>query len=177
MIFTETPIAGAYIVDIEPSRDERGFFARTYCEREFGAHGLVSHFAQCSVSRNAGRGIVRGLHYQVEPHGETKLVRCSHGAVYDVIADLRRDSPSFLRWAAFELSGENSRSIYIPPLVAHGYQALTDGAELFYQISTPYHPESVRGVRWNDPRLGVKWPIEPPILSARDASYPDLALP
>jgi dTDP-4-dehydrorhamnose 3,5-epimerase len=173
MIFTETPIVGAFLLDAEPSTDERGSFARTFCEREFRERGLVTAVAQCSVSRNVRRGILRGLHYQAEPHGETKLVRCTAGAIYDVIVDLRRDSPTFGRWFAVELSRQTARALYIPVSVAHGFQSLTDGAEVSYQISAPYHPECARGIRWDDPGLGVEWPIVPPFVSERDAGFPD----
>lgn len=173
MIFTETEIAGAFIVDIEPARDERGFFARTCCERDFSERRLVSSFVQCSVSRNIRRGILRGLHYQTEPHQEVKLVRCTTGAIYDVIADVRPGSPTFGRWTAVELTQANCRSLYIPAMVAHGFQTLTTEAEVFYQVSAFYRPESACGIRWDDPQLPVEWPITTPLLSPRDASYPD----
>ncbi|HEX4229464.1 MAG TPA: dTDP-4-dehydrorhamnose 3,5-epimerase [Bryobacteraceae bacterium] len=173
MIFTETSIMGAFIIDLDPFRDDRGFFARTFCEREFHDHGLVSRFVQCSFSQNVRRGVLRGLHYQTEPHGETKLVRCTSGTIYSVIADLRPDSPTFKRWTSFELSQKNALSIYVPACVANGFQALTDGAEVAYQISEFYHPESARGIRWDDPALGVEWPIMPPFLSERDAGLPN----
>ncbi len=173
MIFTETPIAGAWLVDIEPFHDERGFFARTFCAREFSKRGLSTLVAQCSISRNLRRGVLRGMHYQASPHEETKLVRCVGGAIYDVILDLRPASPTFRRWAAYELSAANARALYIPASVAHGFQALSDGAEVYYQISEFFHPESARGARWNDPAFGIEWPVLPPTLSERDASYPD----
>jgi len=173
MIYTETGIAGAFIVDIEPSHDERGFFARTFCEREFSERGLVSRFVQSSFSRNVRRGILRGLHYQAEPHREVKLVRCTKGSIYDVIVDVRRNSPTWGRWAAVELSEKNWRTLYVPALVAHGFQTLTTEAEVFYQISEFYYPGAASGIRWDDPKLGIEWPITPPLLSPRDASYPD----
>jgi dTDP-4-dehydrorhamnose 3,5-epimerase len=173
MIFTETPITGAFLLDAEPFRDDRGLFLRTYCEREFLEHGLALRPVQSSSSRNTCRGVLRGLHYQAPPNTETKLVRCTAGAIYDVIADLRPDSPSFRRWAAFELSRNNDRSLYVPASVAHGFQTLTDDAEVSYQISEFYHPEFARGIRWDDPGLEVEWPILPPILSDRDAAFPD----
>ena len=173
MIFTETPIVGAFLLDAEPFRDDRGLFLRTYCAREFIEHGLDGRPVQSSVSRNTRRGVLRGLHYQASPHSETKLVRCTAGAIYDVIVDLRPDSPSFQHWAAFELSRDNDRSLYVPASVAHGFQTLTDDAEVSYQISEFYHPESARGIRWDDPRLKVDWPIRPPMLSERDAAFPD----
>jgi dTDP-4-dehydrorhamnose 3,5-epimerase len=173
MIFTETSIVGAFLLDVEASTDDRGFFARTFCEREFRERGLVSRLVQCSISRNVRRGVLRGLHYQTAPDGETKLVRCTAGAIYDVIVDLRRGSPTFRHWTAFELSQRNARSLYIPASVGHGFQTLTDEAEVSYQISEFYHPESARGIRWDDPGLGIEWPIVPPVLSERDAGYPD----
>jgi dTDP-4-dehydrorhamnose 3,5-epimerase len=173
MIFRETAIAGAFIVDVELLTDERGFFARTWCQREFTDRGLVSAFVQCSVSRTAVRGMLRGLHYQTGPHEEAKLVRCTSGAIYDVIVDVRPESPTFARWTAIELTEENLRAIYIPPSVAHGFQALTNDAEVLYQISEFYHPESARGIRWDDPGLEIQWPIAPPSLSPRDAALPD----
>jgi dTDP-4-dehydrorhamnose 3,5-epimerase len=173
MIFIETSIAGAFLLDLDPAMDARGLFARTFCEREFRERGLESRFVQNSISRNARRGVLRGLHYQSEPRAETKLVRCTNGAIYDVIVDLRPHSPSFKSWAAFELSQENARSLYIPPSVAHGFQALTDGAEVSYQISEFYYQEAARGIRWNDPAVGVVWPIVPPFLSERDAAFAD----
>jgi|SRR5713226_4857186 len=175
MVFTALPIPGAFIVDIEPKADERGVFARTFCEREFAQNGLASRFVQCSTSYNISRGTLRGLHYQVDPHSETKLVRCTAGAIYDVIVDLRRDAGMFGRWAAVELTAENRRSLHVPAGVAHGFQTTADGSEVFYQISGFYHAESARGIRWNDPRLQIEWPVLPPILSDGDANYPDLA--
>lgn len=173
MIFRETSIAGAFLVESEPSADVRGSFARTFCEREFSERGLATKVAQCSISRNFCRGILRGLHYQAEPYSEVKLVRCLTGAIYDVIVDLRRESPTFKCFSAFELSGTNGFSLYLPRQVAHGFQTLTDDTDVLYQMSEFYHPESARGIRWDDPGLRIEWPAQPPQLSERDAAFPD----
>jgi dTDP-4-dehydrorhamnose 3,5-epimerase len=174
MIFRETPLAGVWIVEPEPATDERGFFARTWCAREFAARGLDARLAQCSVSWNHARGIVRGLHYQVAPHAEAKLVRCTRGAIHDVALDVRRGSPTFGRWVAAELTADNRRMLYLPEGVAHGFQTLADATEVFYQISEFHHPESARGVRWDDPACAIEWPLRPVIVSPRDAALPSL---
>ncbi|HEX8243788.1 MAG TPA: dTDP-4-dehydrorhamnose 3,5-epimerase, partial [Longimicrobium sp.] len=158
MIFTATELAGAWIVDPERLEDERGFFARTFDAGEFARRGLRSAFPQCSVSFNARAGTLRGMHFQAEPHAEAKLVRCTAGAVYDVIVDLRPESPTRLRWIGVELSAANRRALYVPEGCAHGFQTLADASEVFYQISVPYAAESARGVRWNDPAFGITWP-------------------
>ena len=173
MIFTETLLKGAYIIDPERLADERGFFARTWCQREFDAHGLNPGLAQCNISFNRKKGTLRGMHYQVAPHAEAKLVRCTAGAIYDVIVDLRADSNTFKHWFAVELSFDNRRMLYIPAGLAHGFLTLTDGAEVFYQMSEFYTPECARGVRWNDPAFGVRWPQEVTMISERDRAYPD----
>jgi dTDP-4-dehydrorhamnose 3,5-epimerase len=174
VIFRATALAGVWIVEPEPAGDERGFFARTWCRQEFEAHGLDPGLAQCSVSWNPARGTLRGLHYQAAPHAEAKLVRCTRGAVHDVALDVRRGSPTFGRWVAAELTADNRRMLYVPEGVAHGFQTLVDGSEVFYQISEFHHPESVRGVRWDDPRCAIEWPVQPAILSPRDAALPAL---
>ena len=175
MVFTETRIKGAFLIEPEVLKDERGFFARTFCEREFAERGLVTRFVQCSVSFNARRATLRGMHYQCAPHEEVKVVRCTRGAVYDVVLDLRPGSPTRGRWAAAELSEENHRSFYVPPGCAHGFLTLQDETELFYQISDFYHPESARGVRWDDPAFGIEWPrVGPLVMSDRDRNYPDI---
>lgn len=171
MLFTETKLKGAFVVDAERREDNRGFFARTWCREEFAALGLSTEMAQCSVSFNIKRGTLRGMHYQAHPHQETKLVRCTQGAVYDVILDLRVDSATYRQWTALELTAENRRMVYVPAGVAHGFQTLTDDAELLYQMSETHHAESARGVRWNDPAFGIEWFIEPVNLSYKDASY------
>lgn len=172
MIFAETEIGGVWLVTLEPVEDHRGFFARTWCEREFAAHGLDDRWVQCSVSFNRQRGTLRGLHFQRAPHDETKLVRCTMGAIHDVVLDLRRDSPTFRKHAAVELSAVNRKMLYIPRGCAHGFQTLADDTEVFYQISAFYAPQHSAGVRWNDPAFGICWPCPDPILSDRDRSYP-----
>jgi dTDP-4-dehydrorhamnose 3,5-epimerase len=171
--FTAAPIAGAFVVDIERMDDGRGFFARTFCRDEFAARGLRSSFVQCNLSSNPRKGTLRGMHLQAKPHEEAKLVCCTRGAVYDVIVDLRRESPTFRQWAAFELSAQNRRMLYVPEGLAHGFQALEDYTDLFYLMSESYQEDLARGVRWNDPAFAIRWPLSAPILSQRDAIYPD----
>lgn len=175
MTLEETSIAGAFLVQPVPSEDDRGFFARIWCEDEFARHGLNPNVAQASMSYNRTRGTLRGMHWQAPPHEEAKLVRCTAGAVFDVIADVRPDSPTYLCWRAFILSRRNRRMLYIPEGVAHGFQTLEDDTELAYQMSCPYHPESSRGLAWNDPMFGIHWPIPDPILSPKDRSYERIA--
>lgn len=173
MIFTETKLPGVYTIDLERLADERGFFARAFCVEEFTAQGLQTDFPQCNISYNEKQGTLRGMHYQAAPYGEVKLIRCTMGAVYDVALDLRPDSPTFKQWAAVELSAENRRMLYIPVGVAHGFQSLQDHTELFYMMGTVYHPDSARGVRWDDPAFGIEWPKQARyIISDRDRSYP-----
>lgn len=173
MMFTETPLAGAYLVTPEPIGDERGFFARTLCAETFAAHGLIGAFAQASVSYNARRGTVRGLHYAAEPHAETKLVRCTAGAIHDVIVDLRSSSATYLQAFGITLTAENRAALYIPVGFAHGFQALGDGAEILYMIDRPYVAAAARGLRWNDPALRVVWPEPVTVISERDLAFPD----
>jgi len=173
VIFTATKFQGAFVIEPERLEDERGFFARTWCEREFEEHGLNPRIAQCSISFNRRRGTLRGMHYQVAPYEETKIVCCTRGAVYDVIIDLRRDSPTFTQWFAVELTSENRKMVYIPAGFAHGFQTLEDATEVFYQISEFFAPEYGRGVRWDDPAFSIGWPEQPPFISDRDKSYPD----
>jgi len=175
MIFTATPLRGAHLVDIEKHEDERGFFARSWCGREFEAHGLNPRLAQCNISFNPHRGTLRGLHFQVKPHEEAKLVRCTRGSIFDVIVDLRPDSPTFKGHFGVELTAENRRLLYVPEGFAHGLLTLEDATEIFYQISEFYAPESQRGVRWDDPALAIAWPAPPRLVSERDRSYPDFA--
>jgi dTDP-4-dehydrorhamnose 3,5-epimerase len=175
MRFSKLDIDGAYLIDIEPHEDERGFFARTYCAREFQKHGLVATIAQCSTSFNTRRGTLRGLHYQAAPHEEAKVVRCTAGAIFDVLVDLRVKSPTNRRWQSAELSASNRRMVYIPPGVAHGFQTLEDNTEVFYQISVEYVASLSRGIRWDDPQLAIGWPlVNEKILSPRDAGFPQL---
>lgn len=173
MIFSETKLKGVFIVDIEKSEDARGFFARTSCRREFAGQGLNPDWAQNSVSFNHARGTLRGMHYQVQPHEETKLVRCTSGAIFDVVIDLRPESPTFGQWVGAELTASNHRMLYIPPMIAHGFQTLADNSEVFYQISEFYTPGAARGVRWNDPAFAIEWPETPTVMSSRDGTYPD----
>jgi dTDP-4-dehydrorhamnose 3,5-epimerase len=176
MLFTETKLQGAFIIDIDRIEDERGFFARTWCQREFEAHGLCTQLAQCNISFNKSKGTLRGMHYQAAPYAEAKLVRCTSGAIYDVIIDLRPDSPTFKRWVAVELTADNRRMLFIPEGFAHGFQTLADGTEVFYQMSQFYVPEYARGVRWDDPAFKISWPAEKRIISERDQAFPDFLL-
>jgi len=171
--FTETTLKGAFVIEPDRIEDERGFFARTFCRHEFEAPGLNPDLVQCSVSFNLKRGTLRGMHYQVAPHAETKLVRCTRGAIYDVIVDLRTQFRTFRQWVAVELSANNRLMLYIPEGLAHGFQTLQDETEVFYQMSEFYSPEHARGVRWNDDAFRISWPIVDPIISNKDRSYPD----
>jgi dTDP-4-dehydrorhamnose 3,5-epimerase len=174
--FQESPLAGAYTIEMDRLEDERGFFARSYCAEEFAARGLAVAMPQSSISFNARCGTLRGLHYQAEPHAEDKLVRCTAGAIYDVIVDLRPDSPTARRWFGVELSAANHRSLFVPKGLAHGFVTLRDDTEVLYMISVPYAPGFERGLRWNDPAIGVLWPTAPSVVSARDAAYPLLGV-
>jgi dTDP-4-dehydrorhamnose 3,5-epimerase len=174
VILREAAVAGAYVVELEPSEDERGFFARTFSAAEFADRGLTTAVAECSISFNHARFTLRGLHYQRKPHEEAKLVRCARGAIFDVVADVRPDSPTYLAWDAAELSAENRRALYVPEGCAHGFLTLAEGAEVQYQISERYVPDAAAGVRWDDPLLGIEWPAEPAVVSTRDASFADL---
>jgi dTDP-4-dehydrorhamnose 3,5-epimerase len=176
MTFTETALRGAFIVDVQPHEDERGFFARTWCVREFEDHGLNPRLVQCSFSSNTRKGTLRGLHYQAAPFAEAKLVRCTKGAIYDVIVDLRPGSPTRGRHVGVELTAANHRALYVPEGFAHGLLTLADDTEVLYQISEFYHPDASTGVRWNDPAFGIDWPARPAVISARDAAYPDFSL-
>lgn len=173
VIFAETKLKGAFIVELERMEDERGFFARAFCQQEFEAHGLNPRVAQCSISFNRKKGTLRGMHYQVAPHQEAKVVRCTRGALYDVIIDLRPDSPTFKQWVAVELTPENHLMLYIPEGFAHGFQTLQDDTEVFYQISDFYYPDCARGLRWDDRVFGIDWPMPPEVMSRRDSAYPD----
>ncbi len=175
MIFRQLEVAGAYLLEPERHDDERGFFARTFCRLELEQRDLEPAVAQCNVSFNHRRGTVRGMHYQAPPSEEVKLVRCTRGAIWDVILDLRPESPSFKRHVAVELDAEGRASLYVPAGVAHGFQTLTDAAEVFYQMSEFYDPASARGVRWDDPAFQVTWPREISVVSERDLAFPDFA--
>jgi dTDP-4-dehydrorhamnose 3,5-epimerase len=172
MIFHETPLAGAWVLEPEHFEDERGFFARTYCRREFEAHGLDPSIAQCSVSFNNRRGTLRGLHFQTAPHEEIKLVRVTRGAIWDVIVDVRPGSPTFRQHFSIVLSAEAHNALYIPKGMAHGFQALEDETEVFYQISEFYAPESARGYRWDDPAFAIPWPEPVTVISEKDRNLP-----
>lgn len=176
MLFEEIGIAGAYVVDLQRHGDDRGFFARAYCGEEFAAHGLASSMPQINMSHSAHKGTIRGMHYQVAPHGEAKFVRCVRGAVLDVMIDLRPDSPTYLEWLGVELTAESRRAVYVPEYCAHGFQTLVDDTEVLYPVSSPYVPAAERGVRWDDPAFGIEWPLpESPTLSPKDAAWPDFA--
>lgn len=175
MKFVELALGGAFLIEPERHEDERGFFARTFCADEFAARQLNPVVAQCSVSYNRRRGTLRGLHYQAAPHGEDKLVRCTAGAVFDVIVDLRPGSPTFKRWLGVELGAADRQMLYIPAGFAHGFQTLADDTELLYQMSTPYVPAAARGIRWDDPDLGIAWPpVAKRVISPRDLALPAL---
>lgn len=171
MKFTETPLKGAFIIDLEQRSDSRGFFARAFCAREFEEHGLKTAVAQCNMAYNYKKGTMRGLHYQVAPAAEAKLVRCIGGAVYDVLVDLRPDSPTYLQHYGLELSADNRRAVYVPEMFAHGYLTLTDNAELFYQVSEFYTPGTEQGLRYNDPALKIEWPLAVEVISEKDAAW------
>lgn len=173
MKFTPTPLAGAYLVDLEKRGDDRGFFARVFCEREFAEVDLPANYVQVNNSLSADKGTLRGMHYQLAPHAETKVVRCVRGALWDCILDLRPDSPTFKQWFGAELSAENRTMMVVPKGFAHGFITLTDDAEAFYFVDEFYAPEHERGVRWNDPEFGIEWPIEPVVLSDKDANQLD----
>jgi len=172
MIFTELPLSGAYLIEMQLHTDERGFLARSYCAEVFTERGLGPELRQCSVSYNARKGTLRGMHYQSAPHEEHKLVRCTAGAMFDVIVDIRASSPTYRRWYGTELTAQNRRSVFVPPGCAHGFVTLTDDTEVYYMISVAHAPEFSRGVRWNDPAFGIEWALPPAVISARDASYP-----
>lgn len=175
MHFTALRLSGAFVIELAPHVDERGLFARTWCRDEFAARGLNTDWPQSSVSFNRSKGTLRGMHFQAEPHAEIKLIRCTMGAAFDVIVDLRADSPTYRQWEAIELTAENRRSLYVPKGFAHGFQTLVDATELFYQMSARYQVDAARGVRWDDPTLAIEWPAaERRIISAADRCYPDL---
>ncbi len=173
MIFHELEIPGAFLLEPERKEDRRGFFARTYCRHELEDRGLDPTVVQCNISVNKERGTVRGMHWQAAPYEEIKLVRCTMGAIHDVILDLRPDSPTFKKHYAVELDDESRTAIYIPAGCAHGFQSLVDGAEVFYQMSEFYYPESARGVRWNDPAFSIAWPLEVTVITDKDMEFPD----
>jgi dTDP-4-dehydrorhamnose 3,5-epimerase len=175
VLFEETSIAGAWRVGLQPHADIRGFFARVFCADEFAAHGLPSVFEQTSLSRNARKGTLRGMHFQPDPFAEAKFVRCVRGAVFDVVVDLRPGSPTRGQWIAETLTAENGLGLYVAPGLAHGFQTLEDDSDVLYQITPPYRPGHAAGVRWDDPAFGIAWPVASPILSDADAAYQDWA--
>lgn len=175
MIFTETALKGAFVIDVERHPDARGFFGRTFCQKEFEEHGLDGKLVQCSLSFNKRRGTLRGMHFQAAPNAETKIVRCTSGAIYDVIIDLRPESPKFKSWIGVTLSAEDRRMIYVPKGYAHGFLTLEDDSEVFYQMSEFYSPDSARGVRWDDPAFQIVWPGKVEVIAERDRTYPNFA--
>jgi dTDP-4-dehydrorhamnose 3,5-epimerase len=177
MRFTALKLAGAFLVDIDRHEDDRGFFARSWCATEFTERDLSVDIRQCSISFNARKGTLRGIHFQSAPHQETKVVRCTAGAIYDVLVDVRSESPTYREWLALELTAENRHQLYIPPGIAHGFQTLCDASEVFYQISNDFVSSSSQGIRWNDPAIGVRWPEPvPTTISERDRTFPDFAI-
>jgi dTDP-4-dehydrorhamnose 3,5-epimerase len=173
MIFRETKLAGVFEIHIEPKADERGFFARMWCRQEFKQHGLNPNVVQCSISFNPRKSTLRGMHYQAAPHAEVKVVRCSSGAIYDVVIDLRTQSPTFKKWIGVTLTAANRNSVYIPVGCAHGFLTLDENSEVFYQMSEFHYPAAARGVRWNDPAFQIEWPEKIELISERDRTYPD----
>jgi dTDP-4-dehydrorhamnose 3,5-epimerase len=173
MKFHKAKIAGVFEVCLEPRTDDRGFFARAWCQKEFEAQGLNSTVVQCNISRNARKGTLRGMHYQAYPFSETKVVRCIRGAVYDVVLDLRPKSMTFKQWVSVVLTEESGNMVYIPDGCAHGFLSLKDGSDVFYQMSEFYNPEAARGVRWDDDAFGIVWPEKVEVISERDRTYPD----
>ena len=174
MKFTETKLKGAYVIEVEPLADERGFFARSWCQKEFAEHGLDANLVQCNISFNLKKGTLRGMHYQAKPHEEAKLIRCTKGAIYQVVIDIRPDSFTFKQWVAVELTAENRKMLYVPKGMASGFQTLMDNTEVFYQMAEFYHPESAKVVRWDNPAFEIEWPIEVKIISDKDNSNQDL---
>lgn len=175
MKFTESRLKGAYLIEIEPIEDARGFFALSWSSKEFEARGLDANLVECNISFNKPKGTVRGMHYQAAPYAQPKLVRCTMGSIHDVIIDLRPSSPTYKQWIGVELGASNRRMLYIPSGCAHGFQTLEDHTEVFYQMSGVFNAESGRGVRWNDPAFGIQWPLDLTVISPRDRDYPDFA--
>ncbi len=173
MRFSPTGLVDAYVVEPEKREDDRGFFARTWCQKEFSDRGLDAHLVQCNISFNTHKGTLRGMHFQLPPYAETKLVRCTQGALYDVIVDLRSHSATFRQWTAVELTAENCKALYVPQGFAHGFQTLADRTEVFYQMSEFYQPGYARGFRWNDPMFSIDWPAPMGVISERDRTYDD----
>ena len=173
MRFRETELEGVWVVELEPHVDERGSFARAFAEEEFAARGLPTRFPHCDISRNTLAGTLRGLHYNATPRREAKIVRCTRGEIWDVVVDVRPGSPTWLRWTAAGLSAERGDALFIPEGFAHGFITLRDTSDVFYQINRDYSPDAGRGLRWDDPRVGIHWPLAPAVMSERDRTYPD----
>jgi dTDP-4-dehydrorhamnose 3,5-epimerase len=173
MRFETAPLSGAWIIDLDRHVDERGFFARTFCAREFAEHGLPATFPQSNLSRNAQAGTLRGMHFNTTAQAESKVVRCARGAIHDVIIDLRPDSSTYRGWFAVELTADSGRALFVPEGFAHGFVTLVDDTDVEYQMGAVYAPEAARGLRWDDPAIGVEWPRQPTVISPRDATYPD----
>ena len=171
MVFKETILKGAYIIELEPTEDERGFFARSFCKKEFEERGLNCNLVQCNISYSKKKGTLRGMHYQAVPCQETKIVSCIRGTIYDVAVDLRLSSPTYCQWFAVELSADNHKMLYIPESFAHGFQTLEDNTEVFYEMAQFYNPESARGLRWDDPVFKIEWPLSVKIISDKDSCY------
>jgi dTDP-4-dehydrorhamnose 3,5-epimerase len=176
MIFTTTKLSGAFVIEPERFKDKRGFFAPAWTQAAFAAHGIEVPAVECNISYSAQRGTLRGIHYQRPPHAQAKLVRCTAGAIFDVIVDLRPDAPTFKQWYGVELSADSRRLLYVPSWCAHGFQTLVAKTEIVYQVSDVYAPQLAAGVRWNDPAFGIEWPVPKPILLLRDAQYPDFTV-
>jgi dTDP-4-dehydrorhamnose 3,5-epimerase len=177
MIFTETNLRGAFIIEPERFEDERGFFARSWSSREFAAHGLDAQVMECNISFSRKKGTLRGMHFQADPYGQVKIVRCTMGEIHDVIIDLRHDSPTFTHWFGVDLTAQNRRILYVPKGFAHGFETLVDNTEVFYQTSAYYMPEAGRGVRWNDSAFGIAWPLAVEVINDRDRTYEDFKFP
>jgi dTDP-4-dehydrorhamnose 3,5-epimerase len=175
MKLSNSPLPGVFVIDIEPIKDDRGMFARCWCKDEFEQQGLRTELSQCSISFNQSKATLRGMHYQLTPHEEIKIVRCTRGSIFDVVIDLRPESTTFKQWFGTSLSAENHRMLYIPEGLAHGFVTLEPQTEVFYQISVPYEPGSARGVRWNDSCFNINWPIEPTVISSKDLNYPNFS--
>ncbi|MCK9613959.1 MAG: dTDP-4-dehydrorhamnose 3,5-epimerase [Candidatus Omnitrophica bacterium] len=173
MKFVQTNLKGVFIIGLEKKEDSRGFFARIFCQKEFREHGLIFSIAQCSLSLNKNKGIIRGIHYDKKPHEQAKLVICIAGAIYDVVVDLRSNSATFKKWFAVKINGKNPKAIYVPKGCAHGYQTLTGDVKIFYQMSDFYFPEYYSGIRWDDPAFKIKWPLSPTLISKQDLEWQD----
>lgn len=175
LLLAPIPVAGAFLITLNPIQDNRGFFSRSYCKQEFLDNGIEMDIVQCNISHNKTKGTVRGMHYQECPHEEQKIVSCIQGSIYDVVLDLRKESPTYLKWHAETLSAESMNALFIPKGCAHGFQTLTDNCRVYYQMGNYYHPQSARGVRWNDPVFGISWPDPADTISDKDTSYQDFS--